>query len=99
MADTDPRSLAAASGLPARGNGDPLAAAGLLNAALAASDKASDVTPFVDFMLAALQAAMGEAVLTTGPGKVSGIMSGKVSREKLAAVGRQPGIAIHSWPS
>jgi predicted HTH transcriptional regulator len=44
----------------------------------------------VDFMLAALHAAMREAVLTTGPGNVSGKVSGKI----LAAVGRQPGIAI-----
>jgi predicted HTH transcriptional regulator len=39
-----------------------------------------------DFMQAAPQAAMREAVLTTGPGNVSGKI--------LAAVGRQPGIAI-----
>jgi F0F1-type ATP synthase membrane subunit c/vacuolar-type H+-ATPase subunit K len=47
-----------------------------------------------DFMQAAQHAAMREAVLTTGPGNVSGIMSGKVSGKILAAVGRQPGIAI-----
>lgn len=63
-------------------------------AALAASDKASDASPFVDFMLAALHAAMREAMLTTGPDKVSGMMSGKVSGKILAAVGRRPGIAI-----
>lgn len=44
--------------------------------------------------MAALHAAMREAVLTTGPGNVSGIMSGKVSGKILAALGRQPGIAI-----
>ncbi len=63
-------------------------------AALAASDKASDASPFVDFMLAALHAAMREAVLAAGPDSVSGIMSGKVSGKILAAVGRQPGIAV-----
>lgn len=45
--------------------------------------------------MAALHAAMREAVLTTtGPGNVSGIMSSKVSGKILAAVGRQPRIAI-----
>lgn len=63
-------------------------------AALAASDQASDATPFVEFMLGALHDAMREAVLTTPPGKVSGIMSGKVSGKILAAIARQPGIAI-----
>lgn len=63
-------------------------------AALAASDKASDATPFVDFMLAALHAAMREAMLTTGLDKVSGMMSGKVSGKILVAVGWRPGIAI-----
>lgn len=45
-------------------------------------------------MQAAQQAAMRKAVLTVGRGTLPGIMSGNVSGEILAAVGRQPGIAI-----
>jgi Predicted transcriptional regulator containing an HTH domain and an uncharacterized domain shared with the mammalian protein Schlafen len=47
-----------------------------------------------DFMQAAQQAAMRKAVLTVGRGTLPGIMSGNVSGKILAAVGRQPGIAI-----
>ena len=63
-------------------------------AALAASDKASDATPFVEFMLWTLHAAMTEAVLTGAPDQVSGKMSGKVSGKILAAVRSNPDITI-----
>jgi len=63
-------------------------------AALAASDKASDATPFVEFMLRALHVAMTEAVLTGNSAKVSVKMSGKVSGKILAAVRRNPGVTI-----
>ena len=68
-------------------------------AALAASDKASDATPFVEFMLRALHVAMTEAVLTGGAsdkvsGKMSGNVSGNVSGKILAAVRRNPGVTI-----
>lgn len=63
-------------------------------AALAASDKASDATPFVEFMLRALHAAMTEAVLTGAPDHMSGKMSGKVSGKILAAVRSNPDITI-----
>lgn len=63
-------------------------------AALAASDQASDATPFVEFMLQALQAAMSEAVVARIPATVSGKMSGKVSGKILAAVRGNPAITI-----
>jgi len=63
-------------------------------AALAASDQASDATPFVEFMLQALQAAMSEAVVTAMPDSVSGKTSGKVSGKILAAVRGDPAITI-----
>jgi len=63
-------------------------------AALAASDKASDATPFVEFMLRALHTAMTEAVLTGAPDRVSGKMSGKVSGKILVAVRSNPDITI-----
>ncbi|MBB6248572.1 Fic family protein [Rhodanobacter sp. A1T4] len=63
-------------------------------AALAASDKASDATPFVEFMLRALHTAMTEAVLTGAPDQVSGKMSGKVSGKILVAVRSNPDITI-----
>ncbi|GGY21311.1 cell filamentation protein Fic [Rhodanobacter panaciterrae] len=63
-------------------------------AALAASDKASDATSFVEFMLRALHAAMTEAVLTGAPDQVSGKMSGKVSGKILAVVRSNPDITI-----
>jgi len=63
-------------------------------AALAASDKASDATPFVEFMLRTLHAAMTEAVLTGAPDLVSGKMSGKVSGKILIAVRSNPDITI-----
>lgn len=63
-------------------------------AALAASDRASDATPFVEFMLQALHAAMSEAVVAGMPATVSGKMSGKVSGKILAAVRGNPAITI-----
>jgi Fic family protein len=63
-------------------------------AALAASDKASDATPFVEFMLRALHAAMTDAVLTGNSARVSGKTSGKVSGKILAAARRNPGVTI-----
>jgi Fic family protein len=64
--------------------------------ALAASDKASDATAFVEFMLRALHAAMAEAVLpsSSAPARVSGKASGKMSGIILASVRRQPSITI-----
>jgi Fic family protein len=64
--------------------------------ALAALDKASDATAFVEFMLRALHAAMTEAVLpsSSAPTQVSGKMSGKMSGIILAAIRRQPSITI-----
>ena len=67
-------------------------------AALAASDKISAATPFVEFMLGALHAAMEEAVLprapASAPPSVSGKMSGKVAAIILGAVRRRPGVTI-----
>lgn len=63
-------------------------------AALAASDQASDATPFVEFMLQALHAAMSEAVVAGMPATVSGKTSGKVSGKILAAVRGNPAITI-----
>ncbi len=63
-------------------------------AALAASDQASDATPFVEFMLQALHAAMSEAVVTGMPDSVSGKTAGKVSGKILAAVRGYPAITI-----
>jgi Fic family protein len=62
--------------------------------ALAASDKASEATPFVEFMLQALHAAMTEAVLAGMPDNVSGKMAGKVSGKILAAIHGNPTITI-----
>ena len=59
-------------------------------AALAASDQASDATPFMEFMLQALHAAMSEAVVAGMPAMVSGKMTGKI----LAAVRANPAITI-----
>jgi Fic family protein len=63
-------------------------------AALAASDKASDATPCVEFKLRTLHAAMMEALLTAAPDPVSGKMSGKVSGKILIAVRSNPDITI-----
>lgn len=60
--------------------------------ALAAADKVSETTPFVEFMLGALQAAMDEAVL--GARGVSGKMAGNVSGKILAAIVVQHDITI-----
>lgn len=59
-------------------------------AALAASDQASDATPFVEFMLQTLHAAMSEAVVAGMPATVSG----KVSWKILAAVRINPASTI-----
>jgi predicted HTH transcriptional regulator len=59
-------------------------------AALAAFDKASDATPFVEFVLQALHVAMTEAALTGTPDPVSGKVSGKI----LAVIRRNPNITI-----
>jgi Fic family protein len=63
-------------------------------AALAAADKASDATPFVEFMLDALHAAMGEAVLGHSSGSMSGKVSGKMSGKMLSAIAVNPAITI-----
>jgi Fic family protein len=63
-------------------------------AALAAADKASDATPFVWFMLDALHAAMGEAVLGHTSRSMSGKVSGKMSGKMLSAISVNPAITI-----
>ena len=63
-------------------------------AALAASDQASDATPFMEFMLQALHAAMSEAVVAGMPAMVSGKMTGKMTGKILAAVRANPAITI-----
>ena len=63
-------------------------------AALAASDKASDATPFVEFMLRALHTAMTEAVLVGASDKVSGKCRAKCRGKILAAVRSNPAVTI-----
>lgn len=63
-------------------------------AALAASDKISEATPFVEFMRGALHAAMEEAVLPRAPASAQPSVSGKMSAIILSAVRRRPTVTI-----